>query len=159
MKKSIIGFFVLIIIIVGFILKSKIDRDDRVEAQANRIEEYIKKMVQMEPVKKAKFEEDGKDKINKEQASLSDEKYRENSNISLAEAAVKIQLFDPESAKFRNQKNNCGEVNFKNKFGGYVGYSRYVFLTNDNMVAIENNKTDSIWSASAMNDLWSKYCN
>lgn len=47
---------------------------------------------------------------------------------------VKSQLSDPESAQFRNvhegveRKNGwivCGEVNAKNKFGGYTGFKKF----------------------------------
>lgn len=45
--------------------------------------------------------------------------------------AVANELFDPGSAKFRNFREKidgfsyCGEVNGKNKFGGYVGFKRF----------------------------------
>lgn len=49
---------------------------------------------------------------------------------------VKLRLNDPDSAQFRNVKQNpndkdvwCGELNAKNKLGGYVGFSRYVMQT------------------------------
>lgn len=46
--------------------------------------------------------------------------------------AVMAQLVDPESARFRNETQNealniyCGEVNSKNRMGGYVGWKRYI---------------------------------
>lgn len=43
-----------------------------------------------------------------------------------AEGQVKAHLSDPESAKFRNKDGLCGEVNSKNKLGGYSGFSRYI---------------------------------
>lgn len=159
MKKLIVALIVLLIIMVGFIWKSKIDREKRHEAQAKQIELHNVKMAKLEAEKQAKLEKEAQDRINEEQARLKDEENKEKLNIVLAEAAVKSQLFDPDSAKFKNQKGNCGEVNSKNKFGGYVGYSRYVFLASDNMVAIESNSSDSIWPTSVMNDLWSRHCN
>lgn len=43
--------------------------------------------------------------------------------------AVMDRLFDPESAQFRNVRGHgvaiCGEVNAKNKLGGYVGYKQF----------------------------------
>jgi hypothetical protein len=50
-----------------------------------------------------------------------------------ARDVVKGQLFDPQSAEFRNERttdmgNVCGEVNAKNRMGGYVGFSRYIYL-------------------------------
>ncbi|ENV09548.1 hypothetical protein F966_02206 [Acinetobacter higginsii] len=158
MKKLLIGLFILVLVMVVYIWKSNSDRDARQEALAIQTEQHNNEMAKLEAGKQAKLEKQTKDKINEEQARLSDEKNKENLNIALAEAAVKTQLVDPDSAKFQNQKGNCGEVNSKNKFGGYVGYSRYVFLTSDNMVAIESNSSDSIWPTSVMNELWSKHC-
>jgi len=50
--------------------------------------------------------------------------------------AVANQLFDPGSAIFKHIEKKvlgyCGEVNAKNKFGGYVGFKRfYIFKTTD----------------------------
>lgn len=159
MKKLIIGLFVLVLIMVGFIWKSNNDRDARQEALAIQTQQHNKKMAQLEAEAQAKAEKEAEDKINQEQAKLNEEKSKADLSIAIASAAVKSQLFDPDSAKFQNQKGNCGEVNSKNKFGGYVGYSRYVFLASDNMVAIESNSSDSIWPTSVMNDLWSRHCN
>lgn len=44
----------------------------------------------------------------------------------LAESQVEAHLSDPSSAIFRNKDGVCGEVNSKNKFGGYGGYNRYI---------------------------------
>ena len=41
-------------------------------------------------------------------------------------AIVKNYLKDPDTAKFRNVKNNCGEVNAMNSFGAYEGYNGFV---------------------------------
>ena len=43
-----------------------------------------------------------------------------------AESVVKAHLSDPESAQFKNQDGMCGEVNSKNKLGGYAGFQRYI---------------------------------
>lgn len=53
--------------------------------------------------------------------------------------AVKTQLKDPDSAKFRGVKEYspgywCGWVNAKNSYGGYSGYS--VFMFHDGNAAI-----------------------
>ena len=50
-----------------------------------------------------------------------------------AHKAVRAQLIDPDSAQFANEKTYsrgavCGEVNSKNRFGGYVGFTRYVYF-------------------------------
>lgn len=48
---------------------------------------------------------------------------------------VRERLFDPESARFRNAFRGpnstlvwCGEVNARNRMGGFTGYSRYIVL-------------------------------
>ena len=48
---------------------------------------------------------------------------------------VKAMLNDPNSAEFRNIKifengNYCGEVNAKNKMGGYVGFQSFFMVEN-----------------------------
>lgn len=57
--------------------------------------------------------------------------------IAEASSAVMAKLRDPGSAQFRNvravttilgSKKVCGEVNAKNGYGGYTGFSRFVFL-------------------------------
>lgn len=42
---------------------------------------------------------------------------------------VKNDLIDPVSAQFKNQKGFCGEVNSKNKMGGYVGFKKFIVLS------------------------------
>jgi len=44
--------------------------------------------------------------------------------------SIKAQLVDPDSAQFKNEMKNewgvvCGEVNAKNKMGGYAGFRSY----------------------------------
>jgi hypothetical protein len=53
--------------------------------------------------------------------------------IDDAEDAVRLELIDPDSAKFRNVKLTetetiCGEVNAKNKTGEYLGF-RYFYVS------------------------------
>lgn len=48
---------------------------------------------------------------------------------------VQLQLADPDSAKFKNVAYKkgigvCGEVNAKNRMGGYVGYKTFVVEDN-----------------------------
>ena len=61
-----------------------------------------------------------------------------------AKELVAAQLFDPSSAQFRNlyvsTRNPgviCGEVNGKNRFGGYVGFRRFVANTNVSVAEID----------------------
>ena len=60
-----------------------------------------------------------------------------NTPFRIAEAVVKKELNDPGSAKFRNLKKAvnevgalyiCGDVNAKNRMGGYVGYVRFLVM-------------------------------
>lgn len=56
--------------------------------------------------------------------------------IARGQAEAKALLKDPESARFRNvhigidilgNKKVCGEINAKNAFGGYTGFTPFVF--------------------------------
>ncbi len=74
--------------------------------------------------------------------------------ISLAMQAVRDQMKDPESAKFRNltssrNSNVCGEVNAKNSYGGYVGFKRFLAL--NGVVFMDDGGSGFI-------DLWMKIC-
>ena len=86
--------------------------------------------------------------------------YANSATQSRVESIVKTGMKDPDSAQFRHAlawRDGadsvvwCGEVNAKNAFGGYVGFRRYVFTTNDNEVAIE--KSNFLFGV-----LWSSYC-
>lgn len=52
--------------------------------------------------------------------------------IKASQEAVREQMKDPESARFRNMKvydiTVCGEVNAKNSYGGYNGFKRFFVL-------------------------------
>ncbi|MDH1858836.1 hypothetical protein N5D44_11095 [Acinetobacter junii] len=158
MNKIIIIFFALLIIFVGVVWKSNSDRAAREEALAKQTELHNKKMAQLEAERQAEIAHKIKEKEEAEAQRIRDKENNEKLTTSIAEAAVKSQLFDPSSAQFRNQKGNCGEVNSKNKFGGYVGFNRYIYLSSDETVAIESDSNDSIWPSSIMDDLWKKYC-
>jgi DNA-directed RNA polymerase subunit E'/Rpb7 len=53
---------------------------------------------------------------------------------------VKANLSDPDSAQFKSFYKNkssgviCGEVNSKNRMGGYVGFSKFLILPGDNLL-------------------------
>lgn len=79
--------------------------------------------------------------------------------IKKAEDTVKSRLIDPDSAKFQNQKGNCGEVNAKNKLGGYTGYSRYIYDPKTNHAVVESDASTSIITPKIMNSLWEASCN
>jgi hypothetical protein len=56
-------------------------------------------------------------------------------HLAAEEARIRETLVDPESAKFRNdflsRKEGapvvCGELNYKNSLGGYVGFQRFIW--------------------------------
>lgn len=83
-------------------------------------------------------------------------------NTGAAEAAVRRKLKDPESAAFRNvaviapEKFDpnalgivCGEVNAKNSFGGYTGFSNFVSV--DGLTFIEDGSRSFV-------KLWDQRC-
>ena len=78
-------------------------------------------------------------------------------DIKFIEDKAKIGLFDPEAAKFRNNKGNCGEINAKNKVGGYTGYRRFIYDAEFDNVSIEDEK-DGLYNPQMMDILWEKKC-
>lgn len=72
--------------------------------------------------------------------------------IAKAQVAVSTVLKDANTAQFRNQSGICGEVNAKNSFGGYSGYTRYI-AANSDLIALET-KEDS----HKFEELWNKMC-
>ena len=158
MNKIFIIIGIIICVMIGAVWKSSSDRKAREEALAQQIQQHNKKMAQLEAEHQAEIAQKARKKEEAEKNRLTEVENKEKLAVTLAEAAVKSQLFDPNSAQFRNQKGNCGEVNSKNKFGGYVGFTRYIYLGSDNTVAIESDSKGSVWTPSIMNDLWEKYC-
>lgn len=65
---------------------------------------------------------------------------------------VSEALKDPDSAKFEFLNENCGTVNSKNSFGGYVGIKRFVSV--GGIVDLEGHSV----SNKEMDDLWKKHC-
>lgn len=61
-------------------------------------------------------------------------------------------LKDPDSAKFEFLNENCGTVNSKNSFGGYVGAKRFVSV--EGMVDLEGHSVTN----NEMDTLWKKHC-
>ena len=72
----------------------------------------------------------------------------------LARELVTANLKDPDSAKFRNQKGVCGEVNAKNSFGGYAGFVRFIAGGKD-LVIMENNPA---LAPGAFKESWDRFC-
>ena len=69
------------------------------------------------------------------------------------QVAVRSILKDSDSAKFEFLNENCGTVNSKNSFGGYVGSRRFVSI--NNIVDLEGYSV----SKKEMDALWRKHCN
>ncbi|WP_180043750.1 MULTISPECIES: hypothetical protein [unclassified Acinetobacter] len=74
---------------------------------------------------------------------------------SYAQEVVKNELIDPASAQFKNQKGFCGEVNSKNKMGGYVGFSRFIVLSPKSVI-FENERN---FSTKQFPKAWDSICN
>lgn len=70
-----------------------------------------------------------------------------------AKGWVKSQLVDPQSAIFRNQKGYCGEVNSKNRMGGYGGFVRFIALGPEKYDVMIEGATYSDF-----NEMWRDYC-
>lgn len=77
--------------------------------------------------------------------------------VKVIEDKARRNLYDPESAKFRNVQGNCGEINAKNKFGGYTGYRRFIYDVRFDAVTIED-ETDGMYNAKMMDILWGEKC-
>jgi hypothetical protein len=57
--------------------------------------------------------------------------------IIQAKSYIKANLTDPDSAQFRNirlkdRETVCGEVNAKNRLGGFIGFTKFYAMKFDN---------------------------
>lgn len=136
----------------------------------------VEKLKQVETVHQQKIEQEKIDAANaaksaaeqKAQAELDRIKFnettrkaeqdKEQAQIEVAAQKVKDSLIDSDSAKFRNQKGNCGEVNAKNRMGGYTGFSRYIYFPEDKSVIIESDTKDAIFTPQIIDSLWPTKC-
>ena len=100
---------------------------ERREAEVNRVAEEQTKRVAEEAKRAA---EEAKNKIRTEA-------------ITRFQNLVKANLFDPGSAQFQNIRLNpdgtalCGQVNAKNRMGGYVGFRQFL-VTQEKGVEMPN---------------------
>lgn len=85
--------------------------------------------------------------------------YSDTLVISAAQQAVKRKLLDERSARFRDvsvvvqtsgMKSVCGEVNSKNRAGGYAGYQHFISAGTESTTYLEEQVADF---ASAWNEL------
>ncbi len=96
---------------------------------------------------------------------LSSNAYADDSALlKRAKAAVKEQLNDADSAKFRNLKVRngdkgkivCGEVNAKNRFGGYVGFQHFIAIGNS--AAVFDREGDEAAIELGQRPVWESKC-
>ncbi|MFC5372946.1 hypothetical protein ACFPIF_10300 [Brevundimonas faecalis] len=75
-------------------------------------------------------------------------------------SSIKRKLVDPDSARFRNVRAYpqasgttavCGEVNAKNRAGGYNGYQRFISAGIDKYTWLETEMED-------MGEAWATFC-
>lgn len=69
-------------------------------------------------------------KIKQEQ----ERKLKEQAELKKVEDTVRYYLKDGDSAKFRNVIKNCGEVNAKNSWGAYAGFTRFIVQSDKDVV-------------------------
>lgn len=83
-----------------------------------------------------------------------------NKKIDAATSAIRDALNDPESARFRHAfvspkgRAVCGEVNAKNKMGGYAGFRRFIVAADQS--GIEEDGTsfvESNWQSRCIQDV------
>lgn len=74
---------------------------------------------------------------------------KEKEEIKAIENKVRYDLKDGDSAKFRNIIGGCGEVNAKNSYGAYTGFSRFVINKDSERVVIESSDNSYIFAAVA----------
>lgn len=167
-------FAILAIVLIGgyFINKSNNADKERIKqaeiAQNQRLEQNkvdeaeIQKRLEIQ-----KGEIESKKKLKAEQDKVDGEKFQKeieqakkdevDKQIKNIENKVKEVAFDPSSAQFRNQKGNCGEVNAKNKFGGYTGFKKYVYNPESDTLDLES--SDKFYTSDVMQILWNAKCN
>ncbi|MHA3048654.1 hypothetical protein [Acinetobacter sp. ANC 4639] len=91
----------------------------------------------------AEIEKEKQAQIAAQKAKIEQEKkLKEQAEIKATEDAVRYYLKDGESARFRNVIKNCGEVNAKNSWGAYSGFSRFI-VRDDKQVSFET--SDNIY--------------
>ena len=127
-----VGVFVLFVVAMCSIPKKELTPEEQAEIAKVRAEKNA--------------EEARKDKKREEF-----EKHQKITVIS--QYLVRNSLKDPDSAEFKNQDGQCGEVNSKNGFGGYTGFTRYI-VVNENLIALEGENMKS----SEFSKIWNKVC-
>lgn len=167
-----IGALTIIAALFYFINESNKEDRERIKqaeiAHQQRLEQNkldainAEKVAETERIKieKAKALKAEQDKINMQKQAKEFEQAqqtKETEDIKFIEDKARKGLFDPEAAKFRNIKGNCGEINAKNKVGGYTGYRRFIYDAEFDTVSIEDEK-DGLYNPKMMDILWEKKC-
>lgn len=79
-----------------------------------------------------------------------------------ARRLVRVSLIDPESARFRSIQARpdviCGQVNAKNRMGGYTGFTRFIAYRNGADTLFEPQDTDPGYLLAAFNETWTVLC-
>ncbi len=175
MNKIFIILGIVVVLVFGFAWKMNNDSKARQEALAQQMEQHKQEQAQYEVERQMRLEQEARDKAEKEQAriaynnevQLNSEKRNQEQkqaeqeellkNVKFIEEKARRNLFDPDAAKFRNIKGNCGEINAKNKMGGYIGYKRFIYDSQFDTVSIED-ENDGLYNSKLMDILWEKKC-
>lgn len=169
MKKISIGLIALAVIILGFAYKMNADAKVKQEERNKAMQVYNAQQEQLKADEaNAKRQAELEKQVDSFNLSEKDKNTllfaseqtssRVDVDVAKAEEKVRALLKDPQSAQFQNQKGNCGEVNSKNSFGGYVGFTRYVYYPNKDIVFIESDAKDSLTTPEVMDVLWKSDC-
>ena len=175
MNRLYIILIIIVLIMIGVVWKSNSDRKAREEALALQTQQHNQKMAQLEAEHQAQLKQEAQEKAIKEQQRIeynnqvkndaekleieakSLEQNKAIESVNFIEEKVRRNLFDPEAAKFRNIKGNCGEINAKNKMGGYTGYRRFIYNSETDTVSIEED-SDGFYNSKVIDILWEKKC-
>lgn len=162
MKYLLAGVFVLILAFGVFAYKSnEADKERLKQAEIAHQQKLEQEKIDAANAAKSAAEKKAQaelDRIKINEANQKAEQDKERAQIEVAAQKVKDGLIDSDSAKFKNQKGNCGEVNAKNRMGGYTGFSRYIYFPEDKSVIIESDAKDAIFTPQIMDRLWSSKC-
>lgn len=118
-------------------------------AQTRRLEAEKSKQLKSEDIKLITEKRDQDFKQEQQEKTLK--------AVKAIEEKARRNLFDPDAAKFRNIKGNCGEINAKNKVGGYTGYRRFIYDKEFDSISIEGDEKD-FYAPWMMDILWEKKC-
>ncbi|UUS61830.1 MULTISPECIES: hypothetical protein [unclassified Acinetobacter] len=135
--------------------QQKLEQEKVDEAKALQLS--AQRQAELEKTKALKVEQE---RLNGEKRAKEYEQAKQDKltqEIKFIEDKARVGLFDPEAAKFRNIKGNCGEINAKNKVGGYIGYRRFIYDADFDTVSIEDEK-DGLYNPKMMDILWDKKC-